>query len=134
MLIGFGVAAVFDHGARGGVLQSRIVGIDRYGAGERCNGVVFLSCFRGGTCDAGLEHSVIRIQLGGAQERGEIGFVGAESEVQLVEAAPQDQQSNEAQLKCRGRQELFGARGRGDRHGLTRNFFGDALCRSLLRA
>ena len=46
VLIGFGVTAVFDHGARGGVLQAGIVGVDCDGAGERCNGVVFLSRFR----------------------------------------------------------------------------------------
>ena len=45
VLVGFGVTAVFDHRAPGGVLEAGIIGIDCDGACERGDSLVFLSSF-----------------------------------------------------------------------------------------
>ena len=43
VFVGFGVTAVFDHRAGGGVLQAGVIGIDCDGACESGDSLIFLS-------------------------------------------------------------------------------------------
>ena len=86
------VAAVFDHGARAGLLQPDAAGIDFDGARERCDSFIALARLRFRSRDTRLHGAIVRIYFGRAQQSRKIAFVSAQREVQLIEAAPEKEQ------------------------------------------
>ena len=91
MRVGIGVAAIGNQRAGSGLLQRDAAGIEGDGASERGDGLVVLSLLRFGAGDALFDEAVVGIDLRGAQQRWKISFVGAQREMELVEAAPEEQ-------------------------------------------
>ena len=63
-------------------------------ATARVSAATAWSCWpllRFGAGDALFDEAIVRIDLRGAQKRGKISFVGAQREMELVEAAPEEQ-------------------------------------------
>ena len=63
-----------------------------------------LTLLRFGAGDALLDEAIVRIDLGGAQKSGKISFGGAQREMELVEAAPEEQQRRERNSERGSRQ------------------------------
>src|ERR1700679_587353 len=90
--VGFSVTAVGDQRARSGLLQRDAAGVEGDGASERRHSLVTLPLLCFGAGDALFDEAVIGINLCGAQQRWKISFSGAQREMELVEAAPEEQQ------------------------------------------
>src|SRR5580704_9441630 len=102
--VGVGIAAVRDQGAGGGLLQRDAAGIDGDGASERGDSLIALALPRFRACDALLDEAIVRIDSGGAQQSGKISFVRAQREMELIEAAPEEQQRRDGEAERRSRQ------------------------------
>src|SRR5271156_1916173 len=110
MRVGLRIAAIGNQRARGGLLQRDAAGIERDGASERGNGLLPLPLLRFGAGDALFDEAVVGINLGGAQKRRKISFVGAQSEMKLVEATPQEQKHSNGNSERRSRENVNDAR------------------------
>src|SRR5271155_173506 len=115
MRVGLRIAAIGNQRARGGLLQRDAAGIERDGASERGNGLLPLSLLRFGARDALFDEAVVGINLGSAQKRRKISFVSAQREMELVEAAPQEQQHSNGNSERRRRENAHGDRASGAR-------------------
>src|SRR5580692_4615663 len=93
--ISFREAAICDQRASGGLLQGDAAGVDSDCASERSDGLIVLATLCFGAGDALLDEAIVGIESCSALQRGEISFVGAQREMELVEAAPEKQQRRE---------------------------------------
>ena len=71
------VTAIFNHGARAGLLQADAAGIDFDRARERCHSFTALTRLRFRSRDARLDGAIVRIYFGRAQQSRQIAFVSA---------------------------------------------------------
>ena len=120
--VSVGVTAGRDHRASSGLLQCDAAGIEGDGANERCDGLVVLPLLRFGASDALFDEAVIRINLRGAQKSRKISFVGAQREMELIEAAPEEQHHGERNSKRGSRKNARRERANGTRR--TRRYIG----------